>query len=38
MTNYSNFESSGIVILIITHVCTMSQKLGPKIKRASQGL
>ena len=37
-TNYSNFESSGTVILIITHVSTMSQKLGPKIKRASRGL
>lgn len=37
MTNYSNFESSGIVILIITHVHTTSQKSGPKIKRASRG-
>ena len=37
MTNYSNFESSRIVILIITYVPTMSPKLGPEIKRASRG-
>ena len=37
MSNYSNFKSSGVAISIITHVPTMSPKLGPKIKRASQG-